>query len=64
MAQRHYKAPFEKALLQFITEPGPLTGRKWPSISRGPFWRAGPGTRDGFSGIPCGETDPYPLTRT
>jgi hypothetical protein len=30
MAQTHYRAPFKKALLQFITEPGPyLSMLKW-----------------------------------
>ena len=30
MAQRHYKTPFKKALLQFITEPDPfLAMLKW-----------------------------------
>ncbi len=30
MAQQHYKSPLEKALLQFITEPGPyLAMLKW-----------------------------------
>ena len=28
MAQKHYKAPFEKALLQFITEPDPRVGSR------------------------------------
>ena len=30
MAQRHYRTPFKKALLQFITEPDPFLAMiKW-----------------------------------